>query len=461
MTLVLKFGGTSVGSAQAMRQAADIVAAALPRAPLVVLSAMSGTTDALFRAARLAERGDLNGARTELADLFERHHRTADELLETGGIELREALARHRDELEVLLHGVSLLRELTRRTLDAIVSQGELLSTAIFARFLAHRRVNCEWLDAREVMRTDAAFGAASPQRAAIAGLCRERLVPRLRPGRAVVTQGYIGGTDKGLTTTLGRGGSDYTAALLGAALHAEEVQIWTDVEGVLTADPRLCPDARPIPTLTFAEAAELAAFGAKVLHPATIQPAVEADIAVTVRHTGHPDGRHTRITAHRPADTAPAAARRPVTALASRSPITVLTLTSARMFHQSGYMARVFDVFGRLNVSIDLVVTAEVSVSCTVDDDAPLEDLLRELEPFAKVDVARDRALVAVIGERLKYAAGTARDVFTALGDIAPELISLGGNEINLSFVVPRERAAEAVRRLHGAFFHDQETGS
>lgn len=451
---MLKFGGTSVGSAAAMRQVADIVQRALPQAPLVVLSAMSGTTDALFRAAAAAERGDFAVARQELDIIFDRHRSVAAELLEGQPPELELALAKHRSELEVLLQGVSLLRELTRRTRDAIVAHGEMLSTAIFTRCLERRGVPGGLFDVREVMRTDAVFGSATPLRSAIADLCLQHLLPLLGPGRALVTQGYIGATDRGHTTTLGRGGSDYSAALLGAALAADEVQIWTDVEGVLTADPRVVDAARPIPALTFAEAAELAAFGAKVLHPATIQPAVEADIPVTVRHAGRPDGGYTRITAQRPADSSPAAARRPVTALASRGPITVLTLTSARMFHQSGYLARVFEVFGRLGVSVDLVATAEVSVSCTVEQDAPLEDLARELAPFARIDVATDRALVSVIGERLRSAPFAVRDAFTGLGDIAPELISLGGNEINLSFVVPAEQAAEAVRRLHRTFF-------
>jgi aspartate kinase len=423
MVIVCKFGGTSVGSAQAMREAAAIVAEALPQAPLVVLSAMSATTDGLFRAARLAERGELAQARAELESIFERHRAAAVELLTDGLPAVNEELARHRDELEVLLHGVSLLRELTRRTLDAIVSHGELLSSVLFIRLLERRGIAGQWFDVRRVMRTDAQFGSAVPQRSAIAELCRVHLLPLLTPGRTVVTQGYLGATEQGHATTLGRGGSDYSATLLGAAVAASEVQIWTDVEGVLTADPRVVPDARPIATLTFAEAAEMAAFGAKVLHPATIQPAVEADIPVTVRHTGRPRG--------------------------------------PRMFDQSGYLARVFEVFGRLGVSVDLVVTAEVSVSCTVDADAPVDKLMKELAPFATVEATRDRALVSVIGERIKSAPFAVRDTFAALGEIVPELISLGGNEINLSFVVPYAQARNAVRALHRAFFQPVEAPS
>ena len=304
----------------------------------------------------------------------------------------------------------------------------------------------------RTVLRTDAAFGAAQPDLAHIQELSQSELAPRLAPGRCVITQGYIGATPLGHTTTLGRGGSDYSAALLGAALAAEEVQIWTDVEGVLTADPRVIPAALPISELSFDEAAELAAFGAKVLHPATIQPAVEANVPVSVRHTLRPDGRFTWIRARRAPERSG-----PVTALASRGPIVVLTLTSTRMFHQSGYLARVFEVFGRLDVSVDLIATAEVSVSCTVEPDAPIEELCRELQRFARVEVKRERAIVAVVGARMRETAGLVGRVFQALGDLAPELISMGGNEINLSLVVPQPFEHEALRRLHRAFFeHD-----
>ena len=270
-------------------------------------------------------------------------------------------------------------------------------------------------------------------------------IAPLLGAGRVVVTQGYIGATEEGLTTTLGRGGSDYSAALLGAALGASEVQIWTDVEGVLTCDPRIVPGALPIPELSFSEAAELAAFGAKVLHPATIQPAVEAKIPVTVRHTQKPDGRFTTITGE-------VHSGRSVTALASRGPITVLTVSSSRMLAQSGFLARLFEVFGRLGVSVDLVATAEVSVSLTIEADAPLKGLLKELSAFATVKVAEDRAIVAVVGERLKQTAGLGSRIFGALADINIEMISMGANEINLSLVVERRQEHETLRRLHAA---------
>ncbi len=351
------------------------------------------------------------------------------------------------DELRVLLKGVFFLRELTPRTMDAIASLGERLSTRLFAAYGARRGLALEWVDARGILRTDQAFGAARPEPKAIAELARRELQPRLGPGRALVTQGYIGSSEDGLTTTLGRGGSDFSAALFGAALGAEEVQIWTDVEGIMTCDPRIVPNARPIARVGFAEAAELAAFGAKVLHPATIQPAVDARIPVTVRHTQRPKGAFTTIEGR-------VEGQRAVTALARRGPVTVMTVTSARMFGQSGFLGRLFEVFGRLGVSVDLVATAEVSVSLTVDLDAPLAALVAEIERFARVEVAKERSIVAIIGNGFRDTPGIAKRAFDALGEINVEMISMGANEINLSLVVRHADSERALCALHRGFF-------
>ena len=437
--IVLKFGGSSVADASCMRQVAGLVTAALPKAPLVVLSAMGKTTNGLFDAAKAAELGDLTLAMDRQRTLMASHRNAAAELFNGNVPEtLDVALTDLFGELELLLRGVALLRELSPRSMDAIASLGERLSTRIFSAF-----VEGAWVDARTILRTDQVFGEAAPQPAAIQTLAAKHMKPLLGVGRIVVTQGYIGATEDGLTTTLGRGGSDYSAALFGAALGAEEVQIWTDVEGVLTCDPRIVPEALPISELSFAEAAELAAFGAKVLHPATIQPAVEARIPVTVRHTQKPEGRFTTISAE-------VRTGRPITALASRGPVTVLTVSSTRMLAQSGFLARLFDVFGRRGVSVDLVATAEVSVSLTVEADVPLKPLIEELSTFAKVEVHEGRAIIVAVGERLKSTPGLGSQLLTALGDINVEMISMGGNEINLSLVVKQESTADALRRLH-----------
>jgi aspartate kinase len=422
-----------------LRQVADLVRDALPFAPLVVLSAMGKTTNALFAAAKAAERGDLLEAQHHQTAIIQHHRETMSALFqETIPESLDQSLTDLFAELELLLRGVAMLRELSPRSMDAIASFGERLSTTIFAAYF-----KATWIDARHILRTNNAFGEAQPDPNAITQLVKEHLAPHLCAGSAAVTQGYIGATEDGLTTTLGRGGSDYSAALLGAALKADEVQIWTDVEGVLTCDPRIVPEALPIPELSFHEAAELAAFGAKVLHPATIQPAVDAKIPVTVRHTQKPRGRFTTITGE-------VRTGRPITALANRGPITVLTVSSSRMLAQSGFLAKLFEVFGRHQVSVDLVATAEVSVSMTVEVDAPLKALIGELESFATVEATQDRAIIAVVGERLKSTPGLAAQLFAALGDINVEMISMGANEINLSLVVRGDQTHDALRRLH-----------
>lgn len=450
MSLVLKFGGSSVADAECVRRVAEIVKGAAARSPVVVLSAMGKTTDALFAAAQAAERGETEVAMRALKEIVAGHKKACAELWEgEPPVDLQQFIEALSTQIDMLLRGVALLRELSARSRDAIVSFGELLSSRIVAAYLHYHGVSSEWLDVRRVMRTDAGFGGAEPQTGEIATLARTELMPLMAPGRIVVTQGYIGSTKDGITTTLGRGGSDYSASLLGAAIGADEVQIWTDVEGILTADPRMVPEAVPVLELSFREGAELAAFGAKVLHPATIQPAVDADIPVTVRHTMRPEGKFSTITAR-----GGAGSKRPATAIASRSPIQVITIESTRMLAQSGFLARIFDVFGRLGVSVDVVATAEVSVSLTVEANAPIEAIKKELGIFAHVSVAADRALVALVGERLKHTPGLAARVFGAIATINVEMISMGSNEINLSLVVERKDEAAAVRLLHKALF-------
>jgi aspartate kinase len=446
--IVMKFGGSSVANASRLRQVADLVAAARAQAPCVVLSAMGKSTDALFAAANDALRGDLPAALARAGEVFAAGDAAAAELLPDPAA-LRGELARMRGDVETLLRGVELLRELTPRTRDAIVAHGERVATAVLAALLAHRGIAIEHVDARTVVRTDGVHGAATPQRAEIRTLAAQHLAPPLRAGRVVVTQGYVGATAAGATTTLGRGGSDWSAALLGEALAAREVQIWTDVEGVLTADPRLVADARPIPVLRPAEAAELAAFGAKVLHPATIQPAVDAGIPVTVRHTLRPAGAFTTIDPRgEPRE------RGAVAALACRGPVTVLTMTSTRMLAASGYLARLFAAFGELGICIDLVATAEVSVTCTVEPDAPLEQLTKALAGLATIEVAEQRAIVAAVGDGLRRSPGLLARAAAALHPVLPEVVSFGGNDRNLSFVVRQSEVALAMQKLHAELF-------
>lgn len=445
MPLVMKFGGSSVADADRLRRVADLVRSSMGQTPLVVLSATGGTTNTLVAASHAAAAGRVEEALGLSADLRRRHEEIAVDLL--GGVDA--GLARTFDELfgdlDSLLRAVAILAELSPRSRDAILSTGERLSTRLLA---AH--TGFPLLDARDLVHTDSRHGAARPDTDAIAAAVAEIALPAIEASGAAITQGFIGSDPHGTTTTLGRGGSDFSASLLGAALHADEVQIWTDVEGVLTCDPRVVPSARSVHEVSAAEAAELAAFGANVLHPATIAPAMAGGATVTVRHTQRPEGEFTTI---RPGAVSAQAA----TAIASRGPVTLLTVSSPRMLDHAGFMQRLFEVFGEHQVSIGLIATAEVSVSVTVEDEVDLEALLRDLGEFAEVEVARGRAIIAVVGDRLRATRGLAARVFSSLAPVANvELISQGANEINLSVVVRCDERDEALRALHAGLFED-----
>lgn len=446
--LIMKFGGSSVADEERIRNVTALAraAAAGPRGRsgvLLVSSAIGGATDMLVSAGKAAASGDEGAAFALIEDLIRRHEKIARALF--GGRipdSLAAVFAEARSDLLPLLKGAALLHELPPRSADLLYGRGEILSTSLLAAYM-----DCQWADARRTVITDSNFGAARPDPETIGRLAEKNLKPLLGPGAIAVTQGYIGANAQGQPTTLGRGGSDYSASLLGAALKADEIQIWTDVEGILSADPRLVPGAQPIEVLGYDEAAELAAFGAKVLHPATILPAVELGIPVTVRNSMKPEGRFTTISRN-------SGSGRPVTALAGRGPVTVITVRDARMLGGAGFLARIFEVFGRLMVSVDLVSTSEVSVSMTLDPGAPIDRLEEELSEFAAVRVEEGRAIVALVGEQLRQTKGVPAQAFAALKDISVEMISLGSNEINLSLVVKKEDSAEAMRRLHAAFF-------
>ncbi len=454
--LVMKFGGTSVGTGERIAGVAELVAARLREEPFVVVSAMGGVTDALLALSRAAREGDRAAASTALVTLGEKHHAAVEALaLEPGAAAaLRQEIERELGRLDALATGVALLGELSARTTDAICAAGELLSAALTAAALAKRGVAVARVDPREWLATDATHGAATPDEAALAANAARRLVPERAAGKFVVTGGFVGAAPDGTTTTLGRGGSDYSAALLGAALRdagspVEAIEIWTDVDGILSADPRIVPSARIVPEVGYDEAAELAFFGAKVLHPATIRPAVTRGIPVRVRNTFRPEGAGTTVRAE-----APGAG---VRALAMRTGVAAIFVGSPRMLLAHGYAARVFSVFERHSVPVDVIATSEVSISITVDAKAPLEALARHLSEFAEVSVLRDLAVVSVVGRKLRSTPRVAASVFGALDDINVVLISQGASESNVTFVVQASDAPEAIRRLHRELFEKE----
>ena len=454
--LVMKFGGTSVGTGERIAGVAELIAARLGEGPFVVVSAMGGVTDALLALSRAAREGDREAASTALVTVGEKHHAAVEGLaLEpAAAATLRQEIERELARLDALATGVALLGELSARTTDSICAAGELLSAALTSAALVKRGVAVARIDPREWMATDATHGAATPDETALAATAARRLLPERAAGRVVVTGGFVGAAPDGATTTLGRGGSDYSAALLGAALYdagakVEAIEIWTDVDGILSADPRIVPGARIIPEVGYAEAAELAFFGAKVLHPATIRPAVTRGIPVRVRNTFRPLAPGTTVMVE-----APGAG---VRAVAMRTGVAALFVGNPRMLLAHGYAARVFSVFERHAVPVDVIATSEVSISITVDAKTPVEALARDLSEFADVLVLRDLAVVSVVGRKLRSTPRVAASVFTALGDINVVLISQGASETNLTFVVQASDAPEAVRRLHRELFEKE----
>lgn len=452
----MKFGGTSVGTGARIAGVAELVASRLAEGPFVVVSAMAGVTDALLALSRSAREGRRADADAALAALGEGHRAAVDALAlgATWAAALRDEIAREVGRLEALATGVSLLGELTPRTADALCAAGELLSAGLAAAALERRGVPVAHVDPRDWMATDGTHGAAVPDETALARKAAERLLPERAAGRVVVTGGFVGASPDGATTTLGRGGSDYSAALLGAALHdagapVSAIEIWTDVDGILTGDPRLVPAARLVPEVGYAEASELSFFGARVLHPATIRPAITRGIPVRVRNTFRPDVAGTTVRAE--------ADGTGVRAVAMRPGVAAFFVRSPRMLLAHGYAARVFSVFERHAVPVDVIATSEVSISVTVDGGAPLEALARDLAEIAEVEVLRGLAVVSVVGRRIRSTPRVAATVFGALGDLNVFLISQGASETNLTFVVAEDAAPEAVRRLHRDLFEKE----
>jgi aspartate kinase len=350
------------------------------------------------------------------------------------------------DELAHLGEALTVLGDVSPRSLDAVAAYGERLSSPIVAAAFAQRGIPATWVDARTVLVTDQAHGRARPQPDAIAERSREHLLPLVRAGRVPVLGGYIGATREGVTTTLGRGGSDYSAALVGAALECEGIEIWTDVDGMLTADPRVIPGAGLIAHIRFDEAAELASFGAKVLHPSTIAPAVQRNIPVFIYNSHRPQAAGTRITFDAP--------RREVRAIAGRANVVLVNVKSSAMLGTPGVVRGIFSVFERFKLSVDVIATSEVSVSVTLDADLHLEDVLNELRAFGDVTVERGRGIVAVVGSGLGGHTPTMARALSALGALRVHMCSLSASAINLTLIVDGDQVHEAMRRLHRAFF-------
>ncbi len=437
MSIVMKFGGTSVADAAALENVASVVATEREAAPVVVVSAMSGVTDALLAATDIAS----------LQEVFERHRSVSRALLEDDEA-FAERLSSAEQEIAELLGAPAERPSERKRVQDAVVSFGEVLSSALLAELLNQHGIVARQVDARRCIITDEEHTNAAPLMTETFARSKSELLPLVESGVVPVLGGFIGATAQGVTTTLGRGGSDYTAALLGAALDVNEIQIWTDVTGVLTADPRVVPEAQTIERLSYSEAAELAYFGAKVLHPKTIQPAIESSIPVRICNSRAPQEAGTLVGPQ--SETSP----RTVKAIAHKSGVTTVQITSLRMLGAYGFLRALFEVFDKHRTVVDVVTTSEVSVSLSLDDASALPAIVEDLERLGTVRVEPGRAIICVVGEGLRGTPGIAARVFSTISDINVTLISQGASSINFTFAIEEERVKEAVTRLHEEFF-------
>jgi len=451
VTVAMKFGGTSVADPEAIRRLIAIVrgvVAAAGAPPVVVVSALSGVTDSLVEIARLAEDGNGDQAAAILDALTARHVAVTTAVTEASRAAALAHVQRELGELKGLVHALAVLREVSPRSRDAVHAIGEVLSSVIVAGALNDAGVPTTAVDARTVLVTDAEHTAAAPEMIETCERCRARVAPVVAAGRVPVLGGFVGATSNGVTTTLGRGGSDYSAAIFGACLGVDEIQIWTDVDGMLTADPRIVAGPRVVPQLSFAEASELAYFGAKVLHPSTILPAVAKNIPVKILNSRRPENAGTLITANaRSGDSQ-------LTAIACKRDVTVVDITSSRMLMAHGFLRRLFEVFERFRTAVDVVTTSEVSVSVTVDDTRRLDAVVENLRHFAEVACEPEMAIVCAVGENLRSDATLFARAITALDRIPLRLVSQAASRRNLTFVLRNGDVPEAMKRLHDTFF-------
>lgn len=445
--IVMKFGGTSVESAAAIERVASIVRARQDRRPVVVVSAMGKTTNRLLAIASAAIDGKREHYLTQIHDLRDYHSREARQVVPLAErAELDRTLDEHFQELTELVKGLAILGELTPRSIDAISSYGERLSSYIVSLAFSHFGMQAAHIDARRVIITDNRHTQAAPifpetyQRlAALAPVAKDKIV---------VMGGFIGSTEDGVATTLGRGGSDFTASIVGAGIDAEEIQIWTDVDGMLTADPTILPGGHRVKTISFAEASELAYFGAKVLHPATLVPAVEKNIPVLILNSRRPEILGTRIVAKAPP------CSNVVKSIACKRKITLVNIHSTRMLMAHGFLRKIFEVFDRYETPVDMVATSEVSVSLTIDNTGRLDSICSDLQEFSEVSMEENQAIVCLVGENIRYTPGVAIRVFRAVEDVNIRMISQGASLLNLSFVVAEADLKKAVEALHSEFF-------
>ena len=447
--IVMKFGGSSLESASAIERVVGIVRRAVARNPVVVVSAMGKTTQQLLNMGGEAASGTKERALEKLRALRQTHEREIGALLPASRqTEAGQILDCHFDEMTDVLEQLAAAGEFTPESVDALSSYGERLSSRLIALVFSNFGLDAAHVDARCVVLTDARHKAATPSYPQTYARARDKIRPLISEGKVPVLGGFIGATESGVTTTLGRGGSDFSAAIIGAGIGAEEIQIWTDVDGVMTCDPKLVPEARRVKTISFAEAAELAYFGAKVLHPSTLLPAIEKNIPVVVLNSRRPEIAGTRIVA----DAVPCS--NVIKAISCKRGIYIVNMRSTRMLMAHGFLNRIFEIFSRAETAVDMLASSEVSVSLTIDDPARLAEICQALREFSEVSVEEDQAIVCIVGDNLRHTPGVAARAFGALQGINIRMISQGASLLNLGFVVAARDAEKTVTLLHQEFF-------
>jgi aspartate kinase len=452
--IVMKFGGTSVEDAPSIARVAEIVRRRLDLQPAVVISAMGKTTRNLLSAASFSAAGKSNDALSKLDEIRHYHFELAKTVV--PDFERSEAwrkLTGYFDELQKLFAGLAILRELTLRSQDKILSYGELISTAIVANAFQARGIGAVLLDARELVITDERFTRAQPIEALTHQKINEHVQPIISEGRVPIIQGYIGSTREGATTTLGFEGSDYTAALVGAALGVNDIQIWKDVSGLMTADPAIFAGARTVKTISFAEAAELTFFGAKVLHPSAIQPARQKAIPVHIYNSKKPEATGTAITN---SVIPPQREANLIKSIAYKRPLCILNVLSNRLFSPYDFLKAVFDILDRERLTPYIMTTSEASVAVALSASENLEFLIEDLNHFGEVSIINQKATISLVGEHLRTARDIATTVFQHLNGLDVHMISQGASPINFTFVVDENAVPEVIARLHQVFFRE-----
>jgi len=441
--IVLKFGGTSVGSSEKMNNVLDIIEDQIQDAPVLVSSAMATCTDGIIECFETAEKKGQKEAFDKLKNLEKLHFKTSEDFLNDENLQkCKQTLNLLFAEFRSLLKGIALLHSCSIRSKDALLSMGERLSTTLLYHRCLERGIEALWMDAREFIKTDSHHGNAQVDFDLTNSLIAEMVHPK--PGKVIITQGFIASDEEGSTTTLGRGGSDYSASIIGSALNAREVQIWTDVDGIMSSDPRHIEGVRTIKEVSYSEAGELAYFGAKVVHPATMQPAVGKKIPLRVLNSGNKEHQGTWIIdkVH----------DKGLKAIAGKKAITLININSSRMLNAYGFLKRIFSIFETYKIPVDLVSTSEVSVSLTIEQGVIPVELLEELEAIGQVTVENGKAIMCLVGQDLWKDSEFISQVFSHLKEIPVRMISLGASDINLSLVLKEENLIPAIQRLHHA---------